>query len=144
MTSGTVLSLQIKLARGQMDTRPSVVTSASGGLVGDLYCDHPDRKVLLLSRETLDEFGLDAGDLREQITLDMDGLQGMAGKRLLIGDVEFGVTIDCAPCLHMAQTLGVPDPPAWVASIAGKRGMFAIALNEGTIRVGDPVTLLDE
>lgn len=109
------------------------------GLEGDTHA-RPDspRQVLLLESETLEEFGLAPGALKENIVTAGIRLAGLsAGTRLRIGDALLEVTIDCAPCVFVdsVQT-GLRE------KIRGRRGTLARVVQSGAIRVGDPVGLL--
>jgi len=127
-----------------MEFRKSLVVRA-GGLADDMYRDQPNRRILLLSKDTLDREEYKPGDLREQITVDLPGLQELpVGTLVKIGEVTLEVEGDCAPCLHMAETMHAHDPADWVKGMISRRGMFAKALSDGTVRIGDSVTILGE
>ncbi|MBI3720950.1 MAG: hypothetical protein HY248_00225 [Fimbriimonas ginsengisoli] len=140
MNEPTVVALHTKLARGEMLSVGELQVLAGRGFVNDHYFDDPrGRQCLLLSTDTLYEFGYDAGTLIEQVTLSLKGLQGLTdGTVVHIGSVPFELATECRPCSGMAGRLG-EEPEEFKARLAGKRGRFAKALANGVIRVGDPV-----
>jgi MOSC domain-containing protein YiiM len=143
MPTGKVLSVQIKTERGKMEFRPFVEGLANGGLRDDIYQGREDRQVLLLSKDTLDAHDLRPGDLREQVTVDLPDLQSLSpGTNLRIGATMARIIQDCAPCLHMAETVGTSDPSAWVKELMGRRGMFVTITTPGRISVGDDVEVI--
>lgn len=111
---------------------------AGQGIEGDLYFGTDDRQVLLLDKGTLEEFGYSPGQLREQILLDLPGLQAIpVGSVLRIGAARVEITMDCTPCLHMAKCLG-EDGQEFVGKMMGRRGMLCKVVSSGTVWPGDP------
>ena len=106
------------------------------GLEGDRHSLPNNRRALLLmTQESLDEFGLRPGDVREQVTvrgLDLHGL--VLGSRLRIGGAVLEVAGLCAPCERMEE-LGA----GLRARLDGRRGRFVRVLEGGDIRVGDAI-----
>jgi len=93
------------------------------------------RQILLIEAETLDGFGLNPGDVRENIVLRDFPLSGLtAGALLRAGEVLLEITGNCAPCDRMDSLR-----PGLQAEIRGRRGLLAKALTGGTIQVGDLV-----
>ncbi|GMV37644.1 MAG: hypothetical protein AMXMBFR61_21520 [Fimbriimonadales bacterium] len=145
MAPGRVVSLQIKLQRGKMEPRDIVVAEPEGGLRDDFHANSVGRQILLIDTQTLDDFGHEPGQIREQITLDMPNLQTLpAGTRLAIGEAVLEVGKSCTPCEHMARLVGGADPQGWLERIRGQRGVFARTVTPGAIRVGDTVIVLNE
>lgn len=117
---------------------------AGEGFVGDRHYGRRQRQSLFVSTESLSQLGLKPGDLIEQVTVEMPGLQQMKpGARFEVGSVLFEIEQECEPCSGMAKRLG-EDPEEFKARAAFKRGMFAKALSNGTIRVGDSVSRFGE
>jgi MOSC domain-containing protein YiiM len=144
--SGRVISLQM---RTQKHLDPvavdEMVGRVGGGIEGDVHGQRTSRAVLVVDRATLDDLGLEAGDLREEITIeglpDVTGLP--EGTDLRIGGVTLRVNGPCEPCLHIGELLGVPDREAFRASLVGRRGaLCTVAGATAPIRVGDPVEVL--
>lgn len=139
--AGRVVSLQLCVKRhGPMSFRDEVNAVAHGGLEGDIHADRDNRSVLLMDTESLAALGLAPGDLREQVTVELPGLQVLeSGVRLRLGDVEIEVTKPCDPCTHIGEHLGAEDLEAMRRRLAGRRGILARVVEGGPVRVGDPV-----
>lgn len=107
------------------------------------HCAHgrpgSTRQVLLIDAETLHEFGLNPGDVKENITT-----RGLAvrelkrGQRVRIGEAVLEVTIRCESCGRMDDLR-----PGLQAALRGKRGMLCRVIQEGTIRRGDAIHVLE-
>ncbi len=149
-TSGRVISLQILVGHRE---RPEPVRRAKAlvdhGLEGDVHGKKKagsHRQVLIVDRATLQELGLQPGDLREQITVDFPALETLAAGTLLrVGEATCELTGPCEPCTHIGQLLSVTDTVAFQQELQGRRGQLArvVAVDgEGFIRVGDSVTPL--
>lgn len=106
-------------------------------MVGDLAYGSRKRQVLLMDSETLSEFELAPGDVRENLTsrgFDLSGLQ--AGAEIRIGKVILQVTGNCAPCDQMeALRTGLRR------AIDGRRGVLTTVVEGGTLRVGAPIRM---
>ncbi|HEC22281.1 MAG TPA: MOSC domain-containing protein [Chloroflexi bacterium] len=97
------------------------------------------RQVLIISAEILEEFGLQPGDVRENLTT--RGIDIMAlerGQRVRIGPVLLETTVPCTPCDFMDSLR-----PGLQEESRGRRGMLFRVLEGGQVRVGDPVIVLD-
>jgi MOSC domain-containing protein YiiM len=139
--AGRVISLQVCEQRhGPMSFRDEVKAVARGGLEGDIHADRDTRSVLLMDTESLSALGLSPGDLREQVTVELPGLQTLeSGARLRLGDVEIEVSKPCDPCTHIGEHLGAEDLEAMRRRLVGRRGILARVVGGGLVRVGDPV-----
>lgn len=143
--SGRVISIQLLQAHGQRPRPVSYAVAVPGrGLEEDLHGktrEDGKRQVLLMDTETLDALGLSPGDLRDQLTLDLPGLQRLpAGTRLRVGDADLELTGPCEPCTHIGELLRKEDREAFRRSLVGRRGVLArivAVTGEGRIRVGD-------
>lgn len=141
MAHGKVLAVHLKPAVGQIRPVGTLQAIAGEGFEGDRCRNSKSRQALFVGHETLEAFGFEPGTLREQITVEFPGLQTLPiGSRVKVGDVEFEITADCTPCAKMAGYLG-RDPEDFKQSISLRRGMLANVLTDGTIRVGDEVTV---
>lgn len=145
---GRVISLQVLRAHGERpEPRPAVRLLVGRGVEDDLHgkgrAAGSDRQVLLVDRQTLQTFGLNPGDLREQITVEFADLERLpAGAHLRIGSAALEVTGPCDPCTHIGKLNGRADVEAFRRSLQGRRGRLArvIAVDgDGMVRVGDPV-----
>ena len=144
--NGRVVSIQLLQAHGQPPRAvPAAVAVPGQGLEGDLHGktrEDGKRQVLLMDTETLDALGLSPGDLRDQLTLDLPGLQRLpSGTLLRVGEAELELSGPCEPCTHIGELLGKEDREAFRGSLVGRRGVLARVVavtGEGRIRVGDP------
>ena len=139
----------IHLAPGtRLPTRPveAVEAEAGKGLVGDRYHGSRHRQVTIQSRTALDQaaqklgYEFDSGATRRNITVDAGDIPTAPGTRLRIGEVELEVVRVAAPCRLMEEAVG----PGATAALRGRAGSACRVLTSGTIRIGDPVELLDE
>jgi hypothetical protein len=138
--TATITALFLKPASGQ-PMRPSreLVLIPNQGIEGDHSFGRTTRQVLLVDQGVLADFGLEAGDLRENVTV--EGLEVNAlnpGSRLQIGAARLEVYGDCSPCSKLEEL-----QPGLQEAIRGRRGILATVLQGETIRIGDPVITLD-
>ncbi|MDA2913868.1 MAG: MOSC domain-containing protein [Candidatus Acidoferrales bacterium] len=137
---GRVVALWVSPRRGQpMELRSAVRARENYGLEG---CAHarPNgaRQVLLIDSETLEEFGVPPGALKENLTT--QGLEVPSlppGTRLQVGGVLLEVAKECRPCREVNHV-----QPGLLERIAGRRGQLARVLAGGEIQVGDPIITL--
>ena len=110
---------------------------APNGIEGQVYCQ-PLRQVLIVSTQLLTEFNLNAGDLRENIVLDGLDLHKLeSGTVIQIGSVRIRLTFHCEPCRKIANIVSL-------RKITHKRGVLGSFLNNGIIKVGNPVLVSDK
>jgi MOSC domain-containing protein YiiM len=98
------------------------------------------RQVLLMDLETLEEFSIAPGRVRENITTRGIALGALAlGQRLRVGEVLLEVTKPCEPC-HLMDEIrqGLQD------AIRGRRGLLCRVIQAGRIRRGDRVEIENE
>ena len=134
-----VIHLQIKPTRGApMQSVSTVEAVAEQGLRNDSQFGRSKRQVLIIERETLDEFGLPIGDVRENITVEGIKLSGLpAGTRMQVGGALLEVTMDCTPCKFIeAKRQGLRD------QMAGRRGTLFKVIEGGEIKLGDEVRIV--
>lgn len=93
------------------------------------------RQVLLMDHETLEEFGIAPGRVRENITTRGIALSALPlGQRLRAGEVLLEVTKPCGPCHQMDEIRqGLQE------AIRGRRGLLCQVVQSGRIRRGDRV-----
>ncbi|NIM92377.1 MAG: MOSC domain-containing protein [Anaerolineales bacterium] len=139
--TGKVEHLFIKTTRGATMKPVSRVRVVSAkGLEGDISFGRRSRQLLILECEVLDEFDLNPGDLRENITLSGIKISNLeSGSHLKIGDVRIEIIGECTPCGKLNALRDNLQN-----SIEGQRGMFGNALNNGVISIGDTAIVLDE
>ena len=140
-TQGTIVS--IYLCTGHRDPMKSVDTAdmkAGYGIDGDRHAVSEGvrtaRQVLLMDEETLGKFGLESGQVRENITtsgIDLHTIE--AGQQVSLGnDAVVEITGFCAPCARMDE---VRD--GLRVELEEQRGMLATVIQSGAIAVGDSV-----
>jgi MOSC domain-containing protein YiiM len=121
----------------------SVVESAEvkegEGLVGDRHAEAGStRQILMMDKAVMDTLEVDAGQLRENITVEGVSLFGLKeGQTLKVGDgLEFKIGELCDPCDNMDHIR-----PGLREKIDGQRGLFVTPLGSGTVSLGDDVTV---
>jgi MOSC domain-containing protein YiiM len=97
------------------------------------------RQVLIMPLEILEEFGLEAGAFKENITTRGVDVMGIArGQRVQVGEALLEATVPCTPCEFIDSIR-----PGLRQESKGQRGMLFRVLQGGQVRVGDPVIVLD-
>lgn len=131
--SATVVALHLsKASRAPLVAVPSVNAVAEAGLEGDRRRSSR-RQVLLMEQETLDEFGLAPGAVREQVTVrGIDLAKLVFGSRIRVGSAVLEVAGLCSPCTRMDEV-----KPGLRKAIDGRRGRFVRVVEAGTFAVGD-------
>ncbi len=94
-----------------------------------------NRQVLVMDVETLEEFGVAPGRVRENITTRGIALGALPlGQRLRAGEVLLEVTKPCEPCHQMDEIRqGLQE------AIRGRRGLLCRVVESGRIRRGDRI-----
>ncbi len=137
---GIVSALHVSIrTRQPMRDLDEAMAVPGAGLLG---CRHSrpgnERAVLLVESETLGEFALEPGEIKENITtrgIDLDGLK--PGAQLQVGEtVLLEVTGPCAPCRRMDEIR-----QGLQAELQGRRGVNARVQVGGKIRPGDEIVL---
>jgi len=142
MGSGSrrVVALFVSPVNGQpMQPHEQVLARAGHGLEG---CAHArpggSRQVLLIDSETLQEFGVAPGALKENITTAGVDVPGLApGTRLRLGKTVLEITKLCTPCAFVDRV-----QPGLREKLEARRGMLARVLEGGAIRVGDAIEIV--
>jgi MOSC domain-containing protein YiiM len=100
--------------------------------------DGSSRQVLLMDVETLEEFGLEPGRAKENITTRGIALTELPlGQHIRVGEALLEVTKPCTPCRHLDEIRqGLQD------AIRGRRGMLCRVVESGRIRRGDGVIIV--
>jgi MOSC domain-containing protein YiiM len=144
--TGAVVALHVHQAhRAPMIEVTTVEGQRNGGLIGDSHVLRRNRAVTLVDRTTLDDLGLQPGDLREQITISgLPEITNLArGTRIAVGGLTLRINGVCEPCVHIGKMLGVEDPEAFRQALQGRRGAVAtIVAARGPAAVGDAVEVL--
>lgn len=134
---GTIVALHIAPGKGvPMQARQSVTAITGLGLEGDWHArKESKRQVLLIDEETLTQFGLQRGRVRENITtrgIDLKSLE--RGTHLRVGEAILEITLPCAPCEFIDDIR-----PGLREKMEGQRGMLARVVQGGEIKIGDAV-----
>ena len=131
--------VRISPQSGQSHDVASLNLVEGRGIEGDRHAKPNKRnQVLLIERETLEEFDLQPGDVRENIaTRGVELMRLREGDRLRIGpDVELVASHACPPCGKMdALRDGLRQ------ALEGRRGMLATVAGGGVITPGDAITI---
>lgn len=137
--SGEVVNLLIKRSHGQpMQQVDNLKTITNEGIIGDASYGRKKRQILIVEEAILKRFNVSPGDLRENLIVSGMRLSAIQpGSLLQVGDTLLEITGDCKPC-DMLNDLH----PGMRDEIDGERGVLARVLEQGTIRVGDPVIQL--
>ena len=140
---GSVVSMRLNVgSRKPMKEVDSARVITGQGIEGDRHLKEDGsrsrRQILLMDRETLGNFSLDDGIIRENITVvGMDFASLEAGDRVSIGeDVVLEITGECEPCARMDEIRS-----GLQHELDGRRGMLAYAENGGLISVGDVISV---
>lgn len=131
----TVVALHLsKSSRAPLVSVPSANAVLETGLEGDRHArPRGRRQVLLVEQEVLEEFGLDPGAIREQVTVRGLGLDRLAlGARIRVGGALLEVAGPCAPCSRMDEVR-----PGLQQALDGRRGRFVRVIQAGAFAVGD-------
>ena len=143
MQTGSIVNLHIARVKGTpSDPVDAARAVAAEGLEGDRSRNPRNlRQVLVMDRETLDHYGLQPGQVKENITVTgLDLAQAKKGNVFFIGGADAPVTLevtgDCEPCQKMDAIT-----PGLRAELQGRRGILTVVLQGGDIAVGDPIRL---
>lgn len=138
--NGRIVNLYLKTEhRKPVEPVASAQAESGLGLVGDVSFGRSKRQVLLIEKETLDEFGLEPGRIKENVTVEGMTLAGLArGSLLQVGQAVIEVTGDCTPCRTLEDIR-----PGLQNEMRGRRGILGRVIEGGTILVGDSVAVVE-
>ena len=143
--AGSIVSIQLCVGhRDPMNVVESARMLEDYGIEGDRHAvsegARTKRQVLLIDQETLDNFELTPGQVRENITTSGIDLHSLSeGQRLAIGDeAVVEITGHCAPCGRMDEIR-----EGYSTALEGHRGMLASVIRGGEIAVGHAVKTSD-
>jgi len=138
---GEVLHLFVCLVhRFPMKEVPEVEAIANKGFKG---CIHgrpgSNRQVLLMDVETLDQFCLPPGAVKENITTRGLNFHKLGvGQRLRLGETVLEITIPCDPCSRMDDIRqGLQQ------ELRGQRGWLCRVVEAGRVRQGDAIEVVE-
>jgi MOSC domain-containing protein YiiM len=140
---GTLEAIWLKrVTRGPMDPVSTVTLSAGRGIVGNADQRGRARQVTIIEREVWDvmvsELGREVDPSARRANLMVSGmpLADSRGRTLLVGACRIRIRGETRPCDRMdeaAPGLRSAMLPPW------RGGAFGEVLDDGKIRVGDPV-----
>ena len=140
MQQGSITDIHIARVKETPSDPVQEATAISGmGLEGDRSCRADNvRQVLLIDKETLDRLDLKPGQIKENITtIGVDLTKATAGQVFFIGDqVTMEVVGECEACGKMDVIR-----PGLREGLNGRRGMLAMVINGGPIKVGDSIRI---
>ena len=140
MQQGSIVNIHIARVKGTPSDPVQEANAISGmGLEGDRSCEKGNmRQVLLVDKETLDEFELEPGQIKENITTTGEDMsQTQPGQVFFIGDqITMEIVGECEPCGKMNA-----HKPGLLARFNHRRGMLALVINGGSFKVGDSIRL---
>ena len=143
----TVTSVNISERKGeQKHPVSSIQLKLRHGIVGDAHAGDWHRQISLLAEESVDTMrsvspvSLDAGVFAENInTVGIDLKNLPIGTHLRIGETEVAVTQigkECHNDCAIKKVVGKCVMPT--------EGIFAIVIQEGIVRAGDEIEILEE
>lgn len=139
--TGKIVDIRLNVARRQpMSVVESAEVKAGEGLVGDRHAKAgSSRQILLMDRAVMETLEVEAGQLRENLSVEGISLFGLQkGQILRVGEsLEFQIGELCDPCGNMELIR-----PGLREKIEGQRGLFVTPLNSGEVKVGDEVTVV--
>jgi MOSC domain-containing protein YiiM len=155
MDQGNIFAIYITPVEGQpTHSVPQVRAVPGKGLEGDRYFIKAgvqgtnlegSRQVTLIEIEALQAFGreegihLQEGEPRRNLVTRGVSLNHLVGKQFRVGEATLRGVRLCEPCNYLASV----THPGVLTGLVHRGGLRAEILNEGIIRVGDSVTVLD-
>jgi MOSC domain-containing protein YiiM len=148
MNKGEVIGLFISSKEiGSKKNRPSlnsIKTDKKGVKNDKFYGQDVERSILITSLKSYDilkekMIDVNIGDLGENIAVDIDIYDLQRGAKIKIGEALLEITQNGTLCNHLSCIdKRVPK------LLRNSRGIFAKALNEATVNLGDSVTVLEK
>lgn len=124
--------LLIKFAHKLPLTPANQLQFSTEGISGNVLTG-PLRHVLILPKNTSDEFNLKPGDLKENLIIDYPQLHHLpSGTVLQIGQAQIRLTFHCEPCSRIKDKVSLKN-------IQHKRGYLGQFLNKGVLYIGDQI-----
>ncbi len=146
---GRVEMIQVRPAKGApVESLAAVKATVAGGLDGERTDGGKTRKrqVTLIQQEHLSAVAgilgreqLDPALTRRNLVVAGINLRALLHARFQIGEAVFEGTVECPPCSLMERNLG----PGGYNAMLGHGGLCAQVVQDGLIRVGDPVRWLE-
>ena len=152
MWNGTVESIHIaSIAEGPPQSVPLATAVPGAGLEGDRYAlklgtfykPTPDHELTLIEAEAIEALRRDyqvefaVGDARRNIVTRNVPLNHLVGREFAIGEVRIRGIRLCEPCDHLQRVTG----KSVIKGLLHRGGLRAQILTQGTISVGDKITI---
>jgi MOSC domain-containing protein YiiM len=96
------------------------------------------RALTLVEADALEDVGLGFAEARRNLVVRGVDLNALVGVRFRVGDVECQGRRLCEPCRHLEKLEG----DGLMRALAGRGGLRADVLSDGTIAVGDVVVAI--
>jgi hypothetical protein len=158
MSEGTVLAIHIaEKARAEMKCVQRVQAVPGKGLEGDRYFERqgtffrdderlvlPDKEVTLIEQEALDalmhEYKVELlpHESRRNVLTQGIALNHLVGKEFMVGNTKLRGIRLCEPCRHLEAMT-----KRNLKGLTHRGGLRAQVVEQGEIKVGDAITVLD-
>jgi MOSC domain-containing protein YiiM len=133
-----------------MHAHAEIRAIAGAGLEGDRYAigtgefsdrEGAGREVTLVAREAIaaanaEDVAIGEHESRRNLVTEGVDLDALIGQEFAIGDVVLVAVRDCPPCAYLERLTGRPVR----RGLRGRGGLRADIVQEGTLRVGDPIS----
>lgn len=153
MTGRLVAIYTTVVGGAPMDAHDEVRAIAGVGLEGDRYATNGGqfsdqegrgREVTLIAREAIaaasdGSVSIGEDETRRNLVTEGVDLDGLIGKTFAVGEVLLVGVRDCPPCAYLEKI----TRPGVRAALAGRGGLRADIVRDGTVRVGDEIVEID-
>jgi len=140
---GTVLSLYISEQKTSKTIEKNHIFVDTAGIIGDKHHGkETERSILLTSIDSYTlieayDIQIPHGSLGENILIDYNPYHLPQGSQIQMGDAILEITQNCTLCKHLAiHDKRIPK------LLKDDRGIFAKVVQEGQIKIDDPVYLV--
>ena len=133
-----VLNLFCKYQKGKPPTNVNSLNLIKRlGIEGDVHAQWGStRQLLIVSRQTVEDFAIAEGDLGENLLIDGEIEQYTSGQILKIGEnVLIRLTFRCEPCQNLEKI-----QPGLIKKIKSRRGFLGMVVEGGEVRRADKIT----
>jgi MOSC domain-containing protein YiiM len=126
----------------------SINVLANKGIVGDRHFkefNDPYNQLSLIESENIDYYNLKYGldipyiNFRRNVITKGIQLNGLVGKKLLVGNVELEGIDLCRPCRHLTEVL---DQDNILKEFLRKGGLRCQILSSSNIKIGDKIKII--
>lgn len=153
MTGRLVAIYTTTVGGAPMDAHEEMRAIAGVGLEGDRYATNAGqfsdqegrgREVTLIAREAIaaasaGSVSIGEDETRRNLVTEGVDLDALIGKTFTVGEVLLVGVRDCPPCAYLEKI----TRPGVRAALAGRGGLRADIVRDGTVRVGDKIVEID-